>query len=353
MPSASARDSNPSDLMKSLLALISIGLTLFADAQTSKDTPRLKDALERFPKADANGDGELTMEEAKAFKKEMHSDAPEQKPEDADGSNSHIYKTVGKSELKLFVDTPKGHKSDAKVPAIVFFHGGGFKSGSETQFENQAKHLADRGMVAIRVRYRLTKDPGVEVTDCVEDAISAMRWVRSNAGKLGVDPDRIAASGGSAGGYLSAATLLVDHINAKTDAEGVSAKPNAMVLFNPGFGNRGQDGVDPRDPDGKGNLLNYVKPGAPPTIIFHGKADTTVPFATVEAFTAVMKKAGNRCELVGYEGEGHSFFNKGKYYDLTLAETDKFLTGLGWLEKKSEKPTDGVDPLKNQSKPQP
>jgi acetyl esterase len=254
----------------------------------------------------------------------------------ADGiRSSYIYKTAGKNELKLFLDTPKGHKADAKVPAIVFFHGGGFKSGSEKAFERQAAYLAQRGMVAFRVRYRLISQKGVEVTDCVEDAISAMRWVRANAGTLGVDPNRIAASGGSAGGYLSAATLLIDHINAKTDPAGVSAKPNALVLFNPGFGNREQDGADPRDPDGKNNLLNYVKPGAPPTIIYHGKDDVTVPFATVEAFTAVMKKAGNRCELMGYEGAGHSFFNQGKHYELTLADTDKFLTGLGWLEKKA------------------
>lgn len=286
--------------MKTLSVIISLGFTLIAHAQTPKvevaDDPVRKDGGIR---------------------------------------SSYIYKTVGKHELQLFVDMPKGHKADAKVPAIVFFHGGGFKSGSEIQFERQAKYLAERGMVAFRVRYRLTSSPGVEVTDCVEDAISAMRWVRANAGKLGVDPDRIAAGGGSAGGYLSAATLLVDHINAKTDPAGVSAKPNALVLFNPGFGNRERDGGDPRDPDGKGNLLNHVKPGAPPTIIFHGKEDTTVPYSTVEAFTAVMKKAGNRCELVGYEGVGHSFFNKGRHYELTLAETDKFLTGLGWIGKKA------------------
>ncbi|MEO6751411.1 MAG: alpha/beta hydrolase [Chthoniobacteraceae bacterium] len=253
-----------------------------------------------------------------------------------DDKTSYIYKTVGKDELKLFVYTPKGHKADAKVPAIVFFHGGGFQGGSEKAFDPQSTYLAERGMVAICVRYRLTKEKGVEVTDCVEDAISAMRWVRANAAKLGIDPDRIAASGGSAGGYLSAATLLIDHINAKTDPAGVSAKPNALVLFNPGFGNREGDGADPRNADGKGNLVNNVKPGAPPAIIFHGKDDVTVPYATVEAFVAVMKKAGNRCELIGYEGEGHSFFHKGNGYKSTLAETDKFLTSLGWLAKKTD-----------------
>ena len=260
---------------------------------------------------------------------------PGLKDDSADGiHSSYIYKTVGKNKLALFVDTPKGHTPDAKVPAIVLFHGGGFKSGSEKQFERQADYLAGRGMVAINVRYRLISQKGVKITDCVEDAISAMRWVRANANKLGVDPDRIAAGGGSAGGYLSVATLLIDHINAKTDPAGVSAKPNAMVLFNPGVGrpNMGE-GSDVRDPDGKGELVQYVKPNQPPCINFFGTED---PFlAVARKFQEAYIKAGNRCEITTYEGEGHSFFNKDKYYELTIAETDKFLVGIGWLEKKA------------------
>lgn len=331
------------------ITLSILGCTYFANAQTSQENLKLKDALARFPQADMNGDGILTMEEAQAFKKKNSTEVPDKKATTADKKedrgNSHIYKTIGENKLPLFIDAPKDHKSDAKAPAILFFHGGGFRSGSEDQFERQSKYLADRGMVGIRVRYRLTRDKGVEVTDCVEDAISAMRWVRSNAGKLGIDPDRIAASGGSAGGYLSAATLMIDHINAATDPSGVSAKPNAMVLFNPGFGNREQDGTDLRDPDGKGNLVKYVKPGQAPTIIFHGKEDKTVPIATVDEFTAAMKKAENRCELIAYEGVGHSFFNQGKYYELTIAETEKFLASLGWLKKNAETPpTSGAQP---------
>ena len=275
-------------------------------------------------------------------------DTPADKPGRKEGGgdgirSSYIYKTVGKDKLQLFVDTPKGHKADAKVPAIVLFHGGGFKSGSEKQFERQAAYLADRGMVAIRVRYRLTRDPGVEIKDCVEDAISAMRWVRANAGKLGVDPDRIAAGGGSAGGYLSVATLMIDFINTKTDPAGVSAKPNAMVLFNPAFGRRKKgEGADPQDPQGlgdfeaKGELSQYVKPNQPPMIQFFGTEDPFLPGARL--FIEAYKKAGNRCELLTYEGEGHSFFNKDKYFHLTIAETDKFLVGLGWLEKKPKAP---------------
>lgn len=324
--------------MKAAFIIISISLGLFAKAQTSIDTPKLKEALERFPQADTNGDGVLTMDEAKAFRKKKKGEGATTESiqhQTIGNTTSHIYKTVGKYKLELFVDSPDNHKADAKVPAIVFFHGGGFKSGSEKQFERHAAYLAERGMVAVRVRYRLIKNSSLEIKDCVEDAISAMKWVRANAGKLGVDSDRIAAGGGSAGGYLSVATLMIEHINAATDPAGVSAKPNALVLFNPGFGapNR-NDFADPRDKDGKGELSQYVKPNLPPMIHFFGTKDPFLPGA--KKFIETYKKAGNRCELITYEGEGHSFFNKENYYRLTIAETEKFLTGLGWLGKSGE-----------------
>ena len=126
---------------------------------------------------------------------------------------------------------------------------------------------------------------------------------------------------------------MIDHINAKTDPAGVSAKPNAVVLFNSAFGGREKgDAPDPRDPDGKGKLIQYIKPNQPPMINFFGTEDPFLPGA--KEFIEVYQKAGNRCDLITYEGEGHSFFNKDKYYELTIAETDKFLTGLGWLNKK-------------------
>lgn len=323
--------------MKYTITAILLSLALLAQAQTSDDNPRLKDVLNRFPQADANGDAVLTVEEAKAFKEKA--DKPGK--EDTGGGKSigsvYTYKTVGEDKLQLYVDAPKGHTAGDKVPAVVFFHGGGFKTGSVNQFKKQAEYLAERGMVAIRVRYRLTKEKGVEVKDCVEDAISAMRWVRDHAKKLGVDPDRIAASGGSAGGYLSVATLLVDFVSAKTDPAGVSAKPNVLVLFNPGFGSpKTEDGADVRDPEGKGDLKKYVKANQPPMIQFFGTEDPFLPGAKV--FMDAYKKAGNRCELITYAGEGHSFFNKDKYFELTIAETDKFLVDLGWLEKRAEKP---------------
>lgn len=82
--------------------------------------------------------------------------------------------------------------------------------------------------------------------------------------------------------------------------------------------------------------LHHVRKGAPPTIIFHGTADTTVPFKQAEDFCAAMKKHGNRCELMPYEGRAHGFFNYGRGdgqdFHATLRATDEFLVSLGYLK---------------------
>ena len=107
-----------------------------------------------------------------------------------------VYKTVDGKSLHAYVSSPA---SDDKMhPAIVFFHGGGWTGGMVSQFNHQSTELADRGMVAIGIEYRLiAKAPSHESPEiCVEDAKSAMRWVRSHAKELHVDPARIVASGG-------------------------------------------------------------------------------------------------------------------------------------------------------------
>lgn len=79
-----------------------------------------------------------------------------------------------------------------------------------------------------------------------------------------------------------------------------------------------------------------MKPGTAPAIIFHGRADTTVPYSTAEAFERAMKAAGNRCELVGFDGLGHGFFNYGRdggsAYRATMDATRAFLASLGWIK---------------------
>ena len=144
------------------------------------------------------------------------------------------YRSVDGNDLKIWIFEPEGHKASDSRPAIVFFFGGGWRSGTPGQFRHQAKHLAARGMVAMSADYRVLNRQGVKGHKCVQDAKSAIRWARANAKRLGVDPNRLAAGGGSAGGHLAASTAtLPDHDDPAGD-KSISSKPNALALFNPG-----------------------------------------------------------------------------------------------------------------------
>ena len=261
-----------------------------------------------------------------------------------DGTKSETYRKIGDTELKVWIFDP-AQKSAKPLPAIVFFFGGGWTGGSPTQFEPQSRHLASRGMIAIVADYRVKTRQDAKPADCVSDAKACVRWVRANAARLGIDPERIAVGGGSAGGHLAASVATLPGLDTAKDDKSVSCLPNALVLFNPGTVMAPFPGLDLKgfgaglDKDKFGcepteiSPIHHVKKGTPPTIIFHGKADTTVPYSTVEKFAEVMKASGNRCDLIGYEGQPHGFFNKSKFAE-TLAAADDFLVSLGYLPAK-------------------
>lgn len=273
------------------------------------------------------------------------------KADNLKGIRSLVYKKVGGVELKLYICTPPGHKPTDKRPAIVFFFGGGWLGGSPGQFMPQCKYFASRGMVAAAADYRVFTRHKAMVADCTADAESAIRWVRAHAKELGIDPERIVASGGSAGGHLAAATGTVKDFTGDKDTS-VSFRPNAMVLFNPVIDLTPDESKSGKALDKHLNIMarlgakpeelspmDHVKAGVPPTIIFHGKQDPLIPFATIEVFGKAMKTAGNRCEVVGFEGQQHGFFNPGRSDDNkcfieTLRLADRFLVSLGYLKGK-------------------
>jgi acetyl esterase/lipase len=271
-------------------------------------------------------------------------------PPEMPGARTEVYRSVDGIDLKAWIFEPAGHRADDNHPAIVFFFGGGWNGGTPGQFRPQAVHLAERGMVAIVVDYRVKSRQGTLANVAVGDAQAAIRWVRVHASRLGIDPKRIAASGGSAGGHLAAATATLPEHDAIGAVADVSFAPNALVLFNPvlitapisGLSNvqaekleklRLRLGAEPESM----SPYHHVRPGLPPSLILHGESDQTVPYRQVKLFTEAMIAAGNRCELVGYPKQGHGFFNAHRsdnsaYHD-TIQRTDEFLVSLGWLNQ--------------------
>ncbi len=245
------------------------------------------------------------------------------------------YKRVGNRELQLHIEKPGDWKSTDKRPAIVFFFGGGWVGGSATQFEKQSAYLATRGMVGIRVQYRTIPkgDKGPPVI-CCADAKSAMRYVRRHAEELGIDPERIAAAGGSAGGHLAAFTGMVPGLDDASDDLSVSCLPNALVLFNPVFNNGPGEWGHARVADQYKQFspAHNISRQAPPTAVFLGDEDKLISVGVLEKFQSDMQAVGVRCDAHVYPGAVHGFFNHEPYFSETLIQTDRFLTSLGWLQ---------------------
>lgn len=243
------------------------------------------------------------------------------------------YKSVGETELTLHIFNPPNHSADDQRPAIVFFFGGGWVGGAPGQFYRQSEYLASRGMVAICADYRTQRSHDTSPIECVKDGKSAMRWVRSHAAELGINPDKLAAGGGSAGGQIAAATATTSQFNEAGEDSSVSCIPNALVLFNPVFdngpGSFGHDKV--KDYWQDFSPMHNLQAHTPPTIVFLGTEDKYIPVATAEIYKQRMEELGLRCDLHLYEDQPHGFFNKAKYKE-TVLEMDRFLSSLGYLE---------------------
>ena len=265
------------------------------------------------------------------------------------GATEEVYKSGDNYELKVWIFNPVGHESGANKPAIVFFFGGGWRRGNPGQFQKHSEYLAARGMVAIIADYRVKDRHEVSAKYCVSDAKSAIRWVRKNADRLGVDPDRIVAAGGSAGGHLAISTATLKGLEEKGEDQTISSVPNATALFNPvlvldnipgkweipneGWAKSAHARLG--TPPDQLSPYHHINQEMGPCIIFHGTSDKTVPHKTAELFYEEMKSKELRCELVSYAGEGHGFFNYGRkangpFID-TVNKLDTFLVSLGYL----------------------
>jgi CubicO group peptidase (beta-lactamase class C family)/acetyl esterase/lipase len=246
----------------------------------------------------------------------------------------YVYKTIGEKKLKMHVDFPPGWKKTDTRPVIVFFHGGSWKGGSVRAFSRQAEYFASRGLVCARADYRIKNKDGVTPDKCVEDARSAVRWVRANAAQLGIDSQKLITAGGSAGGHLAACAIIPESVEAEDDDQSISTIPQAMVLFNPvlsfmhgGLSSRVNGDEEIAE---KISPLLYVKADTPPSIVMFGTSDRLKAFG--DLWWAKAKEMGFRADKFTAEGGKHGFFNRSPWLERTMIAADEFLASLGYLE---------------------
>lgn len=250
-----------------------------------------------------------------------------------------IFKKIGDVELRLHVFKPAPDDAGASKPpaGIVCFYGGGWRTGDPRQFYPHCRYLAGRGMVAIAAEYRIKSLHGTPVSACVEDGKSAVRWIRQHAAQLGLDPNRLAAAGGSAGGHVALCAALIEGFEAEGEDLSVSSVPDALVLFNPAVDATGKLAALFDGREQELSPIHHIKKGIGPSLVFHGTADKIVPVEDVRRFAKLMTDAANRCELVEFEGMEHAFFNFGRHgskpYEQTVRLMDDFLCSLGYLNK--------------------
>jgi acetyl esterase len=260
---------------------------------------------------------------------------------------SLVFKKTPQGDLKVYCFLPKDWKAEDRRPGMVFWFGGGFVGGTPTQFYAKAEYLALRGLVCLCAEYRVRNTHGTGLDKCVEDARSAMRWVKQHAAELGVDPERVIASGGSAGGTLSLLMALGDGPDSADDDLTISPRPCALVLFNPAQGDAAMKRIEGEGEEQKRAvravaMLNEPKKDLPPSLFFFGTADLLL--SPSRQFCETSLALGNRCELWTAKGKPHGFFNWQPWHDATLRKTDEFLTGLGYLkgEPQIKAPTEAV-----------
>jgi acetyl esterase/lipase len=228
------------------------------------------------------------------------------------------YGTGGGAPLLLDLYSPKG-ATDAR-PAVLFIHGGAWKSGSREVYHYYCVKFAERGYVAATASYRLVNVAPFPAA--VEDVKCAVRWLRAHAEERGVDPQRIAVAGGSAGGHLS---MMVGYAPGILEGNGgnseISSRVQAVVdLYGPTdlttdfaisqgvvvsfLG--GKKFADDPEPYRLASPITHVTNDDPPTLILHGSIDSVVPISQAELLAEKLKATGVECEYDRVEGWPHT-----------------------------------------------
>jgi acetyl esterase/lipase len=230
-----------------------------------------------------------------------------------------------KGDLYLPADRAAGVRS----PAVLIIHGGGWTGGDKRAAReiNIGSTLAMNGYVGFSINYALAKNGRVTWPQNLHDCKTAVRWLRANADRLQIDPDRIGVIGGSAGGHLAAMVAVTgpaDGLDPASPYGDISCRVNCAVdLYGPiDLTSRpehkmfGKTNAEAPELYKRASPTTHLDGNDPPILILHGTADTTVPLAQSQLFAAALAKAGVEHELIVVEGAPHTFHLQPKQRDL-------------------------------------
>jgi acetyl esterase/lipase len=232
------------------------------------------------------------------------------------------YSNPDNQHLQVDMARPEG---EGPFPAVVCIHGGGFRAGDRQSYDGLIKKLAKDGYVAMTVTYRLA--PKYPFPAAIYDVKAAVRWLRANAAKYHVDPDRIGVTGGSAGGHLAQFLGVTSGVK-EFEGDGGNADQSSRVAcvvnfygpsdFTKSYGKSvdaaevlplffGGNLEKERQKHIQGSPLYWVTPDAAPTLCVHGTKDQYVAFEQAEWIVDRLKAAGVEAELLPMVGSMHGF----------------------------------------------
>ena len=224
---------------------------------------------------------------------------------------------------------PTARLANAKTPAVLIIHGGGWTTGdkAEEREVNIATNLAQAGYVALSINYVLSTSGNVTWPQNLHDCKTAVRWLRKNAERLHIDADRIGVIGGSAGGHLAAmlaVTAPKDNLDPARPYSEYSCKVQCAVdLYGPidllsykDLPMFGKSRAQAPELYREASPTTYVSVQTPPVQILHGTADKSVSIEQSQLFARALQKAGAPVVFETVEGAPHTFHLQPKQRDL-------------------------------------
>ena len=252
-------------------------------------------------------------------------------------AHSYVYYESPQGPLTAHFYLPEGHNPEAAhLNCILFLHGGLWDASMPTQFVPHCHHFSTRGCVAVTVEYRVFNKHRTNPMEAMEDVRMAIGFLKQNASIIGIDPERIIVVGAGSGGQLALTAALQSNVG---NTEGLDLKPAAVAAYSAivdttpkGIGH--ERFPTPKEAKESSPTTHLPAKDLPPCLLLHGRNDRVAPFDHITKFSKSYRRKGNKCELIDFEGAGHTFFNYNtneQLYNLSLNALDRFLVDLNFL----------------------